>query len=285
MEILEVTKRMNGMSLECDHEAMDGHTHDITEGIEELSMDDDGYMNELKRFYEDILYNRRHRSKKNIAKPGFESIQFKELEALYAIYKNRYRDITLPQLMNRISLYRRGYICKEINQWRYYWKMKYVNMKYIAANIPDEIECLTELVDLDYSWNEIANIPICIWNMSTLQYLNLSHNYIDYIPDSISNMTSLKSLSLDHNIITVIPDIIYTLPRLRYVDLSYNPIKSLPPGISKMKSIVTFRIHHTYIKEWPYEATMTSGLATHDLYGDYNEDDVSYVYDERYNLD
>lgn len=233
----------------------------------------DTYMTELEYFYKTVCKKHTTKCHPTTVK-GFDGISFKELKALYSIYKNRYVNVTTADFRSRV-FFTEGYVWSNGVQ-QYYWYIHHINMQEIAANIPEEIGDLTRLSTLNYSWNELVEVPSTVWNLSLLQSLDLSHNCLDSIPEAISGLTNLRSLYLNHNSIETVPSSLYELSRVQYVDLSYNPIRSMPPGIEKMKSLTVLRLHHTYMRQYPKGADKIIRLMVEDLHADYNSKCISW---------
>lgn len=258
----------NGEGYECEQ------SKDDDEGYE--SSKDDEYMADLEHFYRTVCKKHTAKCHPTTVK-GFDHISFRELEALYSIYKSRYGDMPASVFRSRV-MFSEGYVWVNKVQ-QYYWYIHHINMQEIAANMPEEVGELTHLSSLNYSWNELLTVPDTVWNLSLLQSLDLSHNSLTTVPEAISGLVNLRSLYLNHNNIKTVPSALYTLSLLRYIDLSYNPIRSMPRGIHKMKSLVTIRLHHTYMRQYPEGTDKTMKLSAKEtLNGDYDSKCISWGY-------
>jgi Leucine-rich repeat (LRR) protein len=100
----------------------------------------------------------------------------------------------------------------------------------LTGSIPYDFEQLTELVSLDFSWNNYLNLePISfdklVRNLTKLRELDLSSVNMSLVePNSLTNLSSsLSYLSLlDCGLQGKFPGNIFHLPNLESLDLSYN---------------------------------------------------------------
>ena len=78
------------------------------------------------------------------------------------------------------------------------------NLGELSGEIPSEIGNLTNLTNLNLSFNELTGeIPTEIGNLTNLESLNLDYNYLTgEIPSSIGNLTNLTYLLLSDNQLT-----------------------------------------------------------------------------------
>lgn len=227
--------------------------------------------NEVQKFYDDLC--RKHNKKlSQYTVQGLAEILEDELEALYSVYQARYTDITLEEFKNRVA-FDRAYNIVD-GRYEHYWYVCILNMKHVAAYIPEDIHLLAEMTTLVYSWNCLSTLPEGLFRLTRLDTLDLSHNSLKEIPDSIAGLVNLRQLLVDHNKISKVSSKLYSLSDLRYIDLSYNPLYSMPAGIDKLKRLVTLRLHHTYMREYPEGCRST--MSKEELKGDYNTTCISW---------
>lgn len=105
------------------------------------------------------------------------------------------------------------------------------NLKYMILKLNrlkfNELICeLTNLVELDFSSNELNQISYSIGNLTNLSELNLKSNIIKNIPKSISNLKKLEVLDVSENKLRInIIEPVLGLKNLKKLDLSFNEIE------------------------------------------------------------
>ncbi|XP_043546216.1 leucine-rich repeat and death domain-containing protein 1-like isoform X1 [Chiloscyllium plagiosum] len=97
-------------------------------------------------------------------------------------------------------------------------------------NLPDELCNLTELRELDISYNALTSIPANIGEMKNLERLVAAYNKITYLPKSLTTLTNLLSINLRGNALTSLPTNFGQLQSLKEIDLNENPLVR-PPKI------------------------------------------------------
>ena len=76
-------------------------------------------------------------------------------------------------------------------------KVRILNNK--LREVPEWIQYLPNLEQLDLDRNRISIIPEWLGNMTNLKYLSLTHNTIYDLPFSLSNLINLESIRLHTN--------------------------------------------------------------------------------------
>ena len=125
------------------------------------------------------------------------------------------------------------------------------NKKNRLTTIPKEIFQLTNLKELNISYNQITTIPDEITNLSNLTSLYLNSNKITAIPDEIANLSNLTTLDLSSNKITVIPDTIAQLANLTTLSLSSNQITAIPDAIANLANLTSLSLDSNKITAIP----------------------------------
>ncbi|XP_078166331.1 uncharacterized protein LOC144560986 [Carex rostrata] len=137
----------------------------------------------------------------------------------------------------------------------------------LSGNLPDRIFHLTNLTELDLSYNSMLSGQLPVFKkQSVLQYLSLEYtnftgllpdsignlqylsvlrlfncNFYKEIPPSITNLTRLQDLNLDSNRLTgTIPMSFFTHPSLEYLVLSNNQLSGYLPEFLNGSSILAF---------------------------------------------
>ncbi len=110
-------------------------------------------------------------------------------------------------------------------------------------SLPESIERLPNLINLDLSSNRLRNLPESIGRLSNLKTLELTYNNLTELPSSIKNLKKLKTLDLRNNDFTTLPESIGQLTSLLKLIISDNELTSLPENISdcNLLKIITAR--------------------------------------------
>ncbi|XP_059653778.1 MDIS1-interacting receptor like kinase 2-like [Cornus florida] len=134
-------------------------------------------------------------------------------------------------------------------------KLKYLNLSSnrLYGNLPLWLTNLTELVELDISWNDFifGSIPPGIGNLKNLIYLDLSHNRLQgTIPTALAHLPNLIEINLGYNQLTgSIPSSLCELSKLTYLSLASNHINgSVPDGIGNMKGLIALDLYYNNIQ-------------------------------------
>ncbi|MGB4774290.1 MAG: Imm10 family immunity protein [Daejeonella sp.] len=86
-------------------------------------------------------------------------------------------------------------LCRQIKTLRIFTG----NNKNKPLILPDELENLTELVELNLGWNYLPQIPESISKLKSLKVLSFFDCSLQSIPESLGNLTQLTSLNLSSN--------------------------------------------------------------------------------------
>jgi len=100
--------------------------------------------------------------------------------------------------------------------------------------VPEKINGLTFLRELNLFRNKIDSIPGFIGTLQRLDKLSVQSNDLVFISDSIRYLQSLKHLNLRFNKLSKLPDGISLLKSLEYLDLRNNRIEKLPENLGSM---------------------------------------------------
>ncbi|XP_014235537.1 leucine-rich repeat and calponin homology domain-containing protein 1-like isoform X2 [Trichogramma pretiosum] len=87
------------------------------------------------------------------------------------------------------------------------------------SSLPEDLNLITTLAELDAGHNELRNLPYRIGDISTLKYLDLRKNYLVNLPIELMSLKLWK------------------------LDISGNRISVLPNELRKMTSLVSFKVH------------------------------------------
>lgn len=120
--------------------------------------------------------------------------------------------------------------------------LKLQNTQRTLTNIPQGLENLHNLKDIDLSCNGLTAIPETIYKMKTLRRLNFSENCLTEILINIGDMDELVSLNLSRNKLLALPNALCKLSRLKtlYVNSNNLTFVGIPAGIGKLGELEIF---------------------------------------------
>ncbi len=98
---------------------------------------------------------------------------------------------------------------------------------------------------------DLMKIPEEINYLKFLKNLNLSWNHIEELPEFIFSLSSLKILDLIGNNLKSISPSIHKLENLEELDLSFNNLRSIPNTVTDLKSLKVLNIIHNKLLEIP----------------------------------
>ncbi|XP_054155123.1 protein flightless-1-like [Oppia nitens] len=110
-------------------------------------------------------------------------------------------------------------------------------------NMPNSLDTLTELTELDLSFNNIPRFPDCVSTLKSLKRLNLSDNCLTQLPQSIDeDWPYLEVLNISRNQISCLPNSLCKLANLRrlYVNDNKLDFEGIPGGIGKLYNLELF---------------------------------------------
>ncbi|MEL6652073.1 MAG: WG repeat-containing protein [Bacteroidota bacterium] len=111
------------------------------------------------------------------------------------------------------------------------------------AQLPAEIDKLSQLTYLDLHGNDQISLPPSIAKLTQMIFLNLSRCGLQRIPPQLASMTELGHLDLSVNEIERFDDIFGSLILLDDLDLSYNPNTApLPASIWECRILEELRL-------------------------------------------
>ena len=126
------------------------------------------------------------------------------------------------------------------NQNRALIKIKTVNCRVITMNtywvkvLPENIDLLEDLVELNVSSNYISALPNSIAKLSKLEILNLVDNSLTTLPEEIGSLQSLQVLNLRHNQLSSLPESFWSLAKLTELDITNNKLGSCIPRLIEL---------------------------------------------------
>ena len=106
-----------------------------------------------------------------------------------------------------------------------------------VTKIPKEIDCLTNLVVINTSFNELTELPWEFGHLKKLKVVNLSNNNFIDVPGVICQLNQLEMLNMTGNSIKKIQPVIGNLINLIELNLSFNQIVDISNEIMHLKHL------------------------------------------------
>ncbi|KAJ1114692.1 hypothetical protein NDU88_002923 [Pleurodeles waltl] len=115
----------------------------------------------------------------------------------------------------------------------------------IASNnklccLPEEIDQLQQLMELDVSCNEITLLPRQIGRLKSLRELNIRRNYIQDLPPELVELPLVK-FDFSCNKVLAIPVVFLRMTQLQVLVLENNPLRSPPAQICTKGKVHIFK--------------------------------------------
>lgn len=109
-------------------------------------------------------------------------------------------------------------------------------------NIPNELDRLERLFELDLSCNSLPKVPEPVLSLRALRKLNLAHNALNDMSNVTGDWPKLEYLNLSHNCLSHLPTGLIRLSNLRklYVNNNCLTFGGIPSGIGKLQDLEIF---------------------------------------------
>jgi Leucine-rich repeat (LRR) protein len=124
--------------------------------------------------------------------------------------------------------------------------LKYNNLKGI---IPNSIDNLQRLENLNLSENNIQKLPETFGNLTTLSSLNISNNLLKDLPENFCNLHQLAELNVKKNQLRSLPENIGNFQQLSILIASENYLKSLPEGLFTIESLAQLELSYNQLNK------------------------------------
>lgn len=129
------------------------------------------------------------------------------------------------------------------------------------TELPSDFAELTNLINVDFSYNKFNNIPNVLMNMNNIISLKLISNMISIIPFDIAGMSGLINFDISKNNIINIDGIV-TITNLKILNISHNPLEYLPENIDILNNLEELNIFNTNLSYLPINIGNLSNLTT-----------------------
>ena len=138
--------------------------------------------------------------------------------------------------------------------------LKSVKMLYMdnctLAKIPNEIENMSSLVEVDFSYNSFGNpdsLPKEFFHLPNIKDLYLVDCQLNELPSEIGELKNLERLRIGKNNLTKLPDELFDLPKLRKLNAERNKISELSPRIGQLNALKLLLIMENRLTTLPDE--------------------------------
>jgi Leucine-rich repeat (LRR) protein len=119
-------------------------------------------------------------------------------------------------------------------------KLRIINNQ--LTTLPDSIDQLTQLRELDLEGNQLTTLPTTIGQLSHLRFLILKNNQLSSLPDSIGELSELEGLYLANNRLTALPESFGQLSHLGYINLTNNQLTTLPKSFGQLGQLTHLKL-------------------------------------------
>ncbi|XP_014670701.1 PREDICTED: protein flightless-1-like [Priapulus caudatus] len=116
------------------------------------------------------------------------------------------------------------------------------NTQRTNSNIPEKLDALVNLIELDLSYNEMNRVPDGLFSMCNLKRLNLGHNRIREIGSGIEVWSKMEVLNVSWNKMNAFPPQLCKLTCMKRLYLNSNEVdfEGIPSGIGKLHQLEVF---------------------------------------------
>lgn len=120
------------------------------------------------------------------------------------------------------------------------------------TQIPNDFSMVSNnLVDLNLSYNELADFPKIICQLTQLKFLKLDFNKIETLPNEISAFSNLEFFSISNNKLTTITENIIHLQNLKCFNIGKNYLKQLNIELTCLEHLEVLYIYGNLLESFP----------------------------------
>jgi hypothetical protein len=129
------------------------------------------------------------------------------------------------------------------------------------STVPEWLGNMTNLKSLDLSNNKISILPSSLGNLINLESIRLHENHFRYFPECISSMTNLKNIGISNNMIEIIPESIFNnCVKLDSFSICNNYLTAIPSNIENLTNLIQLLFLHNDIITLPISITRLTNL-------------------------
>uniref|UniRef100_A0A0B7B8B3 Gelsolin-like domain-containing protein n=2 Tax=Arion vulgaris TaxID=1028688 RepID=A0A0B7B8B3_9EUPU len=127
------------------------------------------------------------------------------------------------------------------------------NTQRTPNNFPTGLDTLTNLQDVDLSYNTLNRIPEALYKVKSLKRLNMSNNEVTELSVLIDVWTKLETLNLSRNKLKALPSTLHKLSSLKKLYLNGNQLdfEGIPASIGKLPNLEVFSASNNNIEMIP----------------------------------
>ncbi|KAM7396819.1 hypothetical protein PAMP_019829 [Pampus punctatissimus] len=107
----------------------------------------------------------------------------------------------------------------------------------LLTTLPTSVSCLSLLVHMDLSFNQLSCLPPCLLSLPVLSSLLLCHNRLSALPPDIGQLSTLTYLSLLGNQLVSLPPSLGSLLSLRELVIYSNDLRLIPQCLNKLPQL------------------------------------------------
>lgn len=119
------------------------------------------------------------------------------------------------------------------------------------GSLPAEIGLLTNLEEVEFVKERLAELPDSFFGLSKLTKVNLQNNQFKDLSDDIGRLTQLTELNLRENRLTKLPDAIALLKNLVRLSAEYNVLESLPANLEQLDQLEDLSLYNNRLTSLP----------------------------------
>ena len=130
--------------------------------------------------------------------------------------------------------------------------------------LEDQITSMPNLAVLDMSICGLSDVPMALLNLTQLIELNLSWNELKELPSNIAELSQLKRLALYKNRIQSVQPLM-ALTSLLFLNLGENHLEEIPLGLEELSSLEELVLANNRLSSLPDNLENWLGLQRLDL--------------------
>ncbi len=129
--------------------------------------------------------------------------------------------------------------------------------------LPDEIELIDGLKELDIQNNELVELPVTISKLAALQKVNVKSNELPLLPQKLEALKTLVQLDIGYNKLRELPEWLQDYTQLEQLGIARSSVGSLPTWLTNFKNLTHLNIASNELKtlpEWLGQLTALQSL-------------------------
>ena len=143
---------------------------------------------------------------------------------------------------------------REVPEWiQYLPNLEELNLDMNRISvIPEWLGNMTNLKHLSICKNTISDLSLSLSNLINLETIRLHSNHFRHIPECISNMINLTSFGISNNMIETIPESLFeNCINITNLSITNNYLTSIPSNISNLINLTEIMFLNNDLKTLP----------------------------------